>query len=157
MASDVDRQLCEAAERGDVAEVERSVAGGANPNAFEGTAFWMPLQIAAYSGHVAAVAALLHAGARHDVTNKDGSTPLMKAAWRGHDAVCAALLAAGADVHHTDNAGGTALHEASRWDHLHAARMLLEAGARPEVRNTKGELPIDLVRAAPAWYGALAV
>jgi uncharacterized protein len=140
-------ELRDAAERGDVAEIEWQIAAGADPNAFEGTAGWLPLQKAAFGGHIAAITALLKAGARVDGANSYGMTPLMSAAWKGRTATIDALVAAGADVNRGDKDGDTALHLASKWGELDAARVLLEAGAKADVRNKDGVLPIDKVRA----------
>jgi ankyrin repeat protein len=136
-------QLCDAAWRDDVAEIERQIAAGADPSAFEGA----PLRNAARYGRLAAIAALLKAGARVDGADSDGITPLMYAAANGRTAAVDALLAAGADVHHANIGGSTALYYALAGGHIDAARVLLEAGAKTDVRNEKGKRPIDLVRA----------
>jgi ankyrin repeat protein len=152
--SSANEKLCDAAASGDVAEIERQIAAGADPNADleDGT----PLQWAAARGHVAAIAALLAADARMDGVNRDGATPLMWAAGSGHAAAIDALVAAGADVHRTTNHGNTALHGASMWGRLDAARVLLEAGAKTDVRNKDGKRPIDLVRALARSLGVAA-
>jgi ankyrin repeat protein len=145
MASEVNERLCQAAEDGDVAGIAAALLAGGDPNAFEGS--WTPLQWAAIHGHVAAIAALLAAGARVDDASRLGTTPLMRAAYQGHTAAVAALLAAGADVNHADTNSETALHSASMLGRLDAARALVEAGARTDVRNKEGGRPIDVVRA----------
>jgi ankyrin repeat protein len=148
------RQLCDAAKSGDVAEIERQIAAGADPNALVND--YSPLQRAAENGHLAAIAALLKAGARVDGVDSDGYTPLMCAAWHGHKAVFDALVAAGADVQCANNRGLTALHYASMYGRPDAARVLLAAGARTDVRNKAGERPIDVVRcAAPSPVAAV--
>jgi hypothetical protein len=138
-------KLCDAAKSGDVAEIQRQIAEGADPNAFEGTDRLTPLQRAVLNGHFAAIAALLKAGARVDGADSSGRVPLMLAAWKGHTAAIDALVAAGADVNRADKDGDTALHRALWWGQLDAARVLLEAGARTDVRNKDGVLPIDKV------------
>jgi len=144
MSREIDGKLRGAATRGDVIEMERLIAEGANPNALVDD--WTPLQRAADKGHVAAMAALLKAGAHVDGADSRGWTPLMLAAHNGHIAAMDALIAAGADVHLARNDGDTALHEASANGRLKAARVLLEAGAGADVRNNKGSRPIDVVR-----------
>jgi len=146
MSREIDGKLRDAAARGDVGEMERLIAAGANPNAFEGTGSNTPLQLAAVSGHAAAIAALLKAGAHVEGAHSNGWTPLMYAADLGHTAAMGALIAAGADVQYARNDGDTALHSASMWGHLDAARVLLEAGAKADVRNKHGKRPIDVVR-----------
>jgi ankyrin repeat protein len=145
--SSANEKLVDAAGRGDVAEIERQLAAGADPNAFEGTNKWTPLQRAARFGHVVAIAALLKAGARVDGANSIGWTPLTYAAGKGHTAAVDALVAAGADVHRADNCGRTALHVASSNGNLGAARVLLEAGAKTDVRDSSGHWLVDVVRA----------
>jgi len=146
MSREIDGKLCDAAKRCDVGEMERLIAAGAYPNAFEGTYTLSPLQQAAMQGHVAAIAALLKAGAHVDGTDSSGTTPLMLAAYNGHTAAIDALIGAGADVHRANKDGDTALHYASAWGQLDATRVLLEAGAKAEVRNNEGKRPIDVVR-----------
>jgi ankyrin repeat protein len=143
--SSANDKLCDAAKEGDVAEMERQIAAGADPNAFEGTGDYTPLQRAAQGGHVAAIAALLKAGARVDGADSAGYTPLMSATVGGQTGAIDALVAAGADVHHARNSGETALHDASMNGRLDTARALLEAGARADVCNRWGKRPIDQV------------
>jgi uncharacterized protein len=145
--SSANDKLCDAADRGDVAEIELQIAAGANPNAFEGTGFGdtTPLQRAARYGQIAAMAALLKAGARVDGEDGFGNTPLMFAAINGHTTAIDALLAAGADVRRANSDRNTKLHLASMYGHVDAARVLLEAGARTDARNKRGKRPIDEV------------
>jgi uncharacterized protein len=151
--SSANEKLRDAAERGNVAEIERLVAAGADPNAV--VVDWTPLQKAAVYGQVAAMAALLKAGARVDGADSAGQTPLILAAANGQTAAIDALLAAGANVNHARNNGNTALHLASMGGRLDAARVLLEAGAKADVRNNDGKRPIDVVRcAAPSLAAA---
>jgi ankyrin repeat protein len=144
--SSANEKLRNAAKEGHVAEIERQIAAGADPNAFEGSTSATPLQWAAAGGHVAAMAVLLKAGAYVDGASSGGWTALMLAADYGHTAAIDALVAAGADVNRANNIGNTALHQASAYGQLDAARVLLEAGAKTDVRNKKGERPIDVVR-----------
>jgi len=147
MSREIDRQLCYSAEHGNVGEIERLIAAGANPNAFDGTSDRTPLQRAAENGHVAAIAALQKAGAHVDGASRISKTPLMLAALDNRTIAIEALIAAGADVHRCDLfTGNTALHLASAKGNLDAARVLLEAGAKADVLNEAGERPIDMVR-----------
>jgi ankyrin repeat protein len=148
--SSANDKLCDAAKSGDVAEIERQIAAGADPNALDGTAKRSPLHWAADGGHLAAIDALLKAGARLDGASSSGVTPLMEAAISGNTTAVNALVAAGADVRCANKRGDTALHRASMRGDLDAARMLVEAGARADVRNRDGYRPIDMVRATLA-------
>jgi hypothetical protein len=145
MASALDWKLMDATAAGDVAEIQRLIMAGADPNAFEGTDGCTPLQRAAHNGHVATITALLAAGARVDGANDQGTTPLMYAALVGHAAAVAMLLAAGADALLADQFSDTALHLASMFSRPDAARTLVEAGARTDVRNCSGKRSIDKV------------
>jgi len=144
---EVDQRLCDAAKRGDVAGISLALLAGANVTLNEGTEWYTPLQWAAMYGHVAAMEALLAAGAHVDGVDSSGLTPLMYAAVYARAAAVAVLLAAGADVHRVSSDGHTALHLACRAGTFRCAHALLEAGARADVRNRDGERPIDVVRA----------
>jgi len=137
-------ELCGAAERGDVGEVERLIAEGADVHAL--VLGWTPLQWAVIYGRVPAIAALLKAGAHVDGAGGDGWTPLMLAASRSQTAALEALIAAGANGNRPRNDGNTALHDAARCGHLDGARVLLKGGATADVRNNEGQRPIDVVR-----------
>jgi len=147
MWREIDLQLCRASERGEVSEMERLIAAGADPSAFVKTPHveHIPVHSAAI-GQVAAIAALLKVGALVDGARSDGCTALVLAVANGHTAVVDALISGGADVHRRDSFGDTALHHAVQFGHVDAARALVEAGASVDVRNRGGERPIDHVR-----------
>lgn len=68
--------LHEAADRGDVAEIKRLVAAGADPNVInEGADRWTPMNSAIYRGRVEAAKALLEVGADPEFRTAQG-TPL---------------------------------------------------------------------------------
>jgi len=147
MEREVDWQLCRAAECGDVAGISLALLAGANVNGHEGTGWWTPLQSAAWYGRLAAVKALLGAGAHMDGVTNGCVTPLMCAALNGHAATVATLLAGGADVHRMDDYASTALHWACTYGRVPCVRALLDAGARADVRDDDGKRPIDVVSA----------
>ena len=72
---------------------------------------WTALMHASAEGHIAAVEALLAAGASSNVgeDTHDKWTALTHAASNDAEAVVALLVGAGADVNHTDVQGWTAL------------------------------------------------
>ncbi len=99
------KELEAALQRGDLAEVQRLLAEGADPNAVVvvDQASRRPLGVAAVRGDLPLLEALL--ARRADPTLEDpgldgGRTPLAVAAFRGHAKVVARLLAAGARVDH---------------------------------------------------------
>jgi hypothetical protein len=150
MASTANKRVLDAAERGDVAGIADALVEGADPNAFEGTDDWTPLQSTACHSHIPAIHVLLAAGARVDGVDSNDITPLMYAAVNDRTAAVDALLAAGAGVNHADVFGDTALHRASMRGNLGAARVLVDAGARTDMRNVQHKLPIDEVCASLA-------
>ena len=68
-----------------------------------------PLMLAAVFGQAEAAKALMEAGAKLDLKNKDGSSALMTAAFLCHPEIVQALLDKGADKNITNNTGSTAL------------------------------------------------
>ena len=87
------------------------------------------LHAVTYSGHEAAVAALIAAGADVNASCRNGLTPLHYAAIWGHEAIVAALIAAGADVNAKSWNGLTPLYWAAYGCHEALIAALIAAGA----------------------------
>jgi ankyrin repeat protein len=118
--------LVKAVKRGDLIEVRRLLASGADPN--EGSPGWYtPLYVAAARGNTPILAVLLSAGAKPD------SRAVQIAAFANHAKTVRLLLASGAD---TDTGGETPLLNALRWSgfapeqQARVRELLREAGAR---------------------------
>jgi len=92
------------------------------------------LAMAAESGDLDIVEALLEAGARPDILGPGGATPLHIAARYGHTRIVARLLAAGADPNARAADQETPLIAACARDSLESVRLLLAAGANPKMR-----------------------
>jgi cytochrome c len=126
-------ELHEAARRGDLAAVEKLLAGGAPADAADGGA--TPLYVAASEGHVAIVVRLLAAGGdpRRRAAGPFGSTgaPLHVAARNGNLDVVRVLLEAGVDPNLPDEGVGPPLHNALRRRQTAVAQLLRSFGARP--------------------------
>lgn len=121
--------LSRAASDGNVAEVERLIANGADVN--EGMERWTPLHHAAYRGHLAVAEQLITHGANVDAEDYKHRTPLSLAARQGKLAMARLLITNGADPNAKDKNGWTPLHHATRPRHYHlaVADVLIDNGA----------------------------
>ena len=97
---------------------------------------------AARAGDVAAMRALLAAGADVDARQGDGATALHWAAHRSDHAIADALIDAGADVDAANALDATPLWLASMNGDARLAARLLAAGADPNVSLKMGETPL---------------
>ena len=107
------------------------------------------LLVAASSGDVARIEALLAAGADHAAADEAGETALMHAAHNGHVAAVEALIAAGADVNAKSPQGWTALAKAAyngdtERGYVEVLEVLHEAGASLDERIFFGITPLML-------------
>jgi ankyrin repeat protein len=95
-----------AAATGDVDEVTRLLARGADPGEPDAVQF-TPLHFAAQEQHADMVAVLIRAGADVRSTDRWGNTPLWRAVFTAHgdSATALALLAAGSDLDAANNTG----------------------------------------------------
>merc|ERR1712217_106684 len=120
-----------------------------------------PLVLAADSGHVAVVTALLNARASIDVPDSAGRTALMSASAFAHKEAASVLLEAGADALARAIDGSTALlcvieylgntifacdrQHSKKADALAIATMLLAAQADPAAATDDGRTPMQLM------------
>ncbi len=110
------------------------------------------LGYAAANGRLEVVKVLLAAGAKPDLTDKQGVTPLIQAAGgmgsgRDYPGVVAALIAAGANVNAKDSIGNTPIGQAAMLGQPGVVPILARAGA-----NLNEATPVDtpLTQAAAA-------
>uniref|UniRef100_A0A7S2V3P0 Uncharacterized protein n=1 Tax=Fibrocapsa japonica TaxID=94617 RepID=A0A7S2V3P0_9STRA len=142
--------LYDAASAGKIAEIERLIKAGANPNWFN-----MPqggitsLHVACDNNHKAAVEALLAAGADAMIVPvTTNNTVLHYPACKGHMELAQLLLSTGSGpqlVQRANAFGNTALHEACIHGHLDMARLLLDNGADLKATNHHGSTPLHFV------------
>ena len=136
---DVDRDLIEAARKGDAAGIARLLAAGADVDARD-SANRTALHHATEDNHMAAAIALIEAGA--DVNASDGAsidhTPYLLAGARGYLEILVPMLAHGADLASTNGYGGTALIPACERGFVEVARVLIEAGTDLDHVNRMG-------------------
>jgi hypothetical protein len=112
----------------DVAELERVLRQGADPNARDSFGDAVLLDVR----DPVLAAALVRAGAHVDVRYRDGGdTPLIRAARMGLADLVQVLLAGKADVHAANTYGATAWSEATDGGHAEVLTLLRAAGADP--------------------------
>ena len=132
-----------AAHRGDLETSTRLIAAGANLAATNRYGI-APLWLAAESGHVDIVEALLRASVDPNTSRGESrETVLMIAARAGQTPVIQRLIAYDADVNRQDRVRDqTALMWAAAEGHPDVVRLLAEAGAELEVRSSTGVTPL---------------
>jgi cytohesin len=137
--------VVEAVRRGDVQEVARLLAAGADPNVKDpdGDA---PLHIAAEQCRADLAELLLKHGADPNARDNQGKTPLHIAVWGRCGAVVELLLRYGADPNAKDADGETPLHKADR---VELVELLLRYGADPNARSLRETTPLH----AAVWRG----
>jgi ankyrin repeat protein len=133
----------EAATNGDVVEVRRMVAAGADVEEQWGKFGERPLHVAARYGHVDVIVALVELGADKDAKSVDGVTPLHYAANQGHVEAITVLVQMGVDKDAKDVYGATPLHAAANNGHAEAVTALAQLGADIAARMN-AETPLQL-------------
>jgi len=142
VSDDEDRLFRYAAHDKDNGTVRQLLAEGVSPNVpgrFDGRT---AVHSAAKGGAAQNLAAMLQAGGKPNVQDRDGDTALHLASrgsfsggFTDHQAAVRVLLQHGADVHRTNSAGETPLHVAVFAGvgsaHVGVVSALLDAGARP--------------------------
>ena len=99
--------LHDAVVSGDVVDVRRLVAAGADVDEQRGEARSMPLHWAAHVGQVEVMRVLVELGANKDAKCAGGATPLHHAARTGHAAAVSVLIELGAQIDAQDANGDT--------------------------------------------------
>jgi ankyrin repeat protein len=133
-------ELCDAAADGELGNVERLLAHGAEVNA-KNSSGMTPLHLAAGNGHKDVAELLLAHGAEVNAKNSSGMTPLHLAAGNGHKDVAELLLAHGAEVNAKDNFGNTPLHCATIPE-TGVMQLLLAHGADVNAKEIYGFTPL---------------
>jgi hypothetical protein len=104
--------LIQAARAGDIAQLEKLLAEGANPDQRVGVNGWTPLMHAIHKGQKESVRVLVQHGADVNAKTQNRGTALIEAAGYGYADIVATLLKAGADPDVRDKDGYTALKRA---------------------------------------------
>ncbi len=137
-------KLHKAAEKGNLAKVERLIAKGADVNAKDTKFGATPLLYAAENGHTAIAELLIANGANVNAKLKSGHTPLHPAATLGYKAIAELLIAKGADVNAKGGPDRTPLHGAALTGQLAIAELLIAKGADVNAKEKDGTTPLRL-------------
>ena len=127
-----------AADRGDVAAIERALRAGARVDARDDYAR-TPLHVAAYAGRIEAMRALVAAGADANALERDRYDIVTIAAVANDVPTLAAALALGCSARNvTSRYDGTALIAAAHLGHAEVVERLIAAGAPLDHVNNLG-------------------
>jgi ankyrin repeat protein len=133
---------------GDLAELKRRLAAGADPND-DVNGHTLLMVVAGEPGdyysdtEVAITEALLTAGADVHRVDRTGRTALHAAA-QADNAAVGRLLTAGCDPNQRAFDGSTPLHDAARGPWLATIELLLAAGSRVDLVDGTGSSPLDI-------------
>jgi hypothetical protein len=141
---DMATNMHEAATNGDVVEVRRMVAAGADVEEQWGEFVVRPLHVAARYGHVDVIVALVEMGADKDAKNVRGVTPLHYAADNGHVEAITVLVQMGADKDAKKVGGVTPIHCAASNGHVESITVLAQMGVDIAARTVGGETPLQM-------------
>jgi ankyrin repeat protein len=120
----------------DIAQIDRLLRAGANPNAANRYGV-TPIYLACQNGSAAAVARLLKAGVSANATGNYGETALMTCARTGNVDAAKVLVEAGASLNAVESwHGETALMWAAAEGHPEMIEALIKAGADANARST---------------------
>ena len=133
--------LSVAAKSGNVQEVKRLLANGANVNGRDNSRS-TPLHYAAGAGEKALVELLIAKGADIHAKGQDSVTPLYLAAKFNRPEVAELLIARGADVNAKTTRGFTPLTIAATEGNKAVAKVLLAHGADANAKDASGASPL---------------
>jgi ankyrin repeat protein len=135
--------LCEAADKGNLSEIEWLLDHGADVNAES----WpnggdTALFYATARGHDRIVRYLVSRGANINAGKNFNRSALMLAICNHHPDIAAWLIAQGADVNVKNVEKDTPLHYAARYGNAAVAKLLIEKGADINARGAGGRTPL---------------
>ncbi|SVE31699.1 uncharacterized protein METZ01_LOCUS484553, partial [marine metagenome] len=134
--------LSKAARTGNIAEVKKHLAAGADVNAKDMYGD-TPLHDAVKRGHREVVELLITNGADMNMQDGNGRTPLYPATALDHREIVAILIAKGADVNVKDDDGSTPLHKAAGLGRKEIVELLIAEDADLNAKTYSSQTPLD--------------
>ncbi len=145
-ARDLNKDLANAAKKGDTKAVKFYLAKGADVNAKDALGQTALIYAATY-GYAEIVQALLDQGADMKAKDLMGMPAIGCAARNGHFKTVEVLLASGADVNAKDDQyGGSTLMTATYYNRPDIVKILITKGADVNLKNKKGESALSLAK-----------
>ena len=139
--ANINNDLFEAVENGNLTQVQSLIEEGANVNT-RGYINSTPLHLT--SDEEIAIF-LIKEGANIEARDNDGDTPLHLAALNGYDHIIDVLIENGAEIHAVNNEYKfTPLHYAVNKGHAFATEALIENGANLNMKDVDGDTPLHL-------------
>ncbi len=137
---DATKSLVQAAEDGNLEQVKKFIAQGADVNASEGDKPWTPLLAAACAGQTQVVKLLLENGAKVDAVDANRFTPLLYAMWCDDEEAVRLLISHGADVNRrvSEENEYTPIFYANWQGHAGIVKALIDAGANVNAKGLEG-------------------
>ncbi len=153
--------LYNAIEKGNLTEVERLIAAGADVNADVEYGKSTPLYIASLNGHLKIVEKLIKAGADVNKTISNGNTALQAACQSDRfkkivKKIVELLIASGADVNKANNNGQSPLYTALIYKNIDIFKILINAGADVNAARTDRDYVGDAPIHAASKYNEMA-
>jgi len=139
------KSLFEAVTKGDIEQVKKLIAQGADVNVAEGENAWTPLLAAAKGAHSEVVKVLLANGANVNLAETYGYTALYYAIWNDDEETVKSLISGGADVNKgpaEEMDDDSPLCYAIWQRHAGIVKDVLDAGADINTKDEKGYTPL---------------
>jgi len=135
-------QLLEAAQKGDLAKVQKLIEGNVVLLTAKDAEGETPLHYAADGGSLEVVKYLLEKGTDINGKNNYGQTALASASYKGHGNVAEFLINKKIELNTQDRFGRTPLHYAAREGKKDAVKVLLSLKALPGLKDENGFTPL---------------